>query len=88
MSILLFNFHCMTKVSFCCDALILMSSLFLLFNVKAGLHHGCVELAHLGGKHPGFPHRRRLCVICLGNVLHCSRNHHRLLWDSVLLLPC
>lgn len=58
-----------------------------LFNEQAGLHHGRVELAHLGGEHPGLPHRRRLCFICLGNVFHRAWNHHCLLRDSVLLLP-
>lgn len=54
---------------------------------QAGLHHGSVELAHLSGKHLGLPHRRSLCLLGMGNVLHRPWDHHRLHWDPVLLLP-
>ncbi len=66
---------------------VLMMFVCLCFDHQAWLHHGCVELSHLSGKHLGLPHRRSLRLQGVGDVLHSPWTHHRLHWDPVLLLP-
>lgn len=90
--LLLFVWKHLSQCCFCYHPVLQTSSLPLcacvfLYNNQARVHHGRVELAHLGGEHPGLPHRRRLCLVCVGNVFHRPRTHHCLLRDTVLLLP-
>lgn len=66
---------------------VLMIFMCLCFDHQARLHHGSVELSHLSGEHLGLPHRRSLCLLRLGNVLHRPWTHHCLHGDPLLLLP-